>query len=56
MVLQCGEPVNIVSADLKRIGDKVFGQMLLKLPEDPAAAGRMLAYLDRQNVSYCEEV
>ena len=55
MVLQCGEPVNIVSADFKHIGDKVFGQMLLKLPEDPAAAGRMLAYLDRQNVSYCEE-
>ena len=55
MVLQCGEPVNIVSADLKHIGYKVFGQMLLKLPEDPAAAGRMLAYLDRQNVSYCEE-
>ena len=56
MVLACGEPVNIWFADTKDIDGKAYGHMLLQLPENPVSAGRMLSYLDSQNVSYTEEV
>ena len=55
MVLACGEAVNVYTADTKRIGDSVVGQMLLQLPQNEAAAERMMAYLDAQNVPYTEE-
>jgi D-methionine transport system ATP-binding protein len=56
MVLACGEPVNIVFADTKTLQGKIHGHMILQLPENPTTAGRMLSYLDSQNVSYAEEV
>jgi D-methionine transport system ATP-binding protein len=55
MVLACGEPVNIVFADTKTIEGKIFGHMILQLPENPVTAGRMLSYLDGKNVTYAEE-
>lgn len=55
MVLQCGEPVNIVFGDTKDIDGKIFGHLILQFPKNPVSAGRMLAYLDAQNVSYEEE-
>jgi len=56
MVLACGEPVNIVYADTKIIQGRTHGHMILQLPKNPVTAGRMLAFLDGQNVTYAEEV
>ena len=55
MVLSCGEPVNILFADMKNIEGKTYGQMLLQLPENEGAAARMLAYLESQHITYTEE-
>jgi D-methionine transport system ATP-binding protein len=55
MVLACGEPVNIWFADTKDIDGKAYGHMLVQLPENEAVAGRMLSYLDSQQVTYTEE-
>ena len=55
MVLSCGEPVNILFADMKNIDGKTYGQMLLQLPENEGAAARMLAYLESQRITYTEE-
>ncbi len=55
MVLSCGEPVNILFADMKNIEGKTYGQMLLQLPENEGAAARMLAYLESQRITYTEE-
>ena len=54
MVLACGEAVNILAADTKLIDGKALGQMVLQLPENEAAAERMLAFLDQEKVSYTE--
>lgn len=55
MVLKCGVAVNIASASTKIIHGKLYGQMLLQLPENEAAAQRMLAYLDQEQITYEEE-
>ena len=55
MVLSCGEPVNILFADMKNIDGKTYGQMLLQLPENEGSAARMLAYLESQHIAYSEE-
>ena len=55
MVLSCGEPVNILFADMKNIEGTTYGQMLLQLPENEGAAARMLAYLESQHITYTEE-
>lgn len=56
MVLACGQPVNIVYADTKTIQGKITGHMILRFPEDPVVAGKMLAYLEEKNIAYKEEV
>lgn len=55
MVLNCKAPVNIMFADTKNIDGKAFGQMIVQLPEDEALSGKMLTYLQNQNVEL-EEV
>lgn len=45
MVLECRMPVNILLADTRDIGGVACGEMVLQLPEDEAAAARMLRYL-----------
>ena len=55
MVLACGEPVNIWFADTRDIDGKVYGHMLVQLPENEVTAGRMLSYLDEVGVTYKEE-
>lgn len=55
MVLHCGAPVNIAFADTKDIDGKMYGHMLLQMPESPVLYGRMLAYLDELKISYEEE-
>ena len=55
MVLDCGAPVNILSANTQIIDGKTFGQLVLQLPDNPSAVSRMLLYLRQQGVSYQEE-
>lgn len=45
MVLTCRTPVNILLADTRDIGGVAHGQMILQLPEEEAAAERMIQYL-----------
>lgn len=56
MALKCGAPVSITYADTKKIHSKIFGQMILQLPENPATVQKMLAYLDEEHITYEEEV
>ena len=55
MVLASSAPVNIWYADTKDIDGRAHGQMLLELPENPAQAAKMLAFLDSQHVTYEKE-
>ena len=52
MVLSCGTPVNILFGDTRLIDGKIYGQMVIQLPEDPRATASMLAYLDDEGISY----
>ncbi|MGB4657754.1 MAG: ATP-binding cassette domain-containing protein [Mobilitalea sp.] len=55
MVLECKTPVNILFADTKDIDGKAFGQMIIQLPDDVVARGRIMNYLDVNRIPY-EEV
>lgn len=55
MVLECKAPVNILLADTKDIGGIAHGQMILQLPEDEAAAAKMIHYLQERKLTV-EEV
>jgi D-methionine transport system ATP-binding protein len=55
MVLSCGAPVNIVFADTKVIDGKIFGHMVLQLPDDANLVRKILSYLYIENIAYEEE-
>jgi D-methionine transport system ATP-binding protein len=55
MVLSCGAPVNIVFADTKNIDGKMFGHMVLQLPDDADSVRKILSYLYIENIAYEEE-
>lgn len=55
MVLESKTPVNILMADTKDIGGIAHGQMILQLPEDEAAASKMIHYLRERKLTV-EEV
>ena len=55
MILACGVPVNILSANIQMVAGQQRGQMLLELPDDEDGAGRALEYL-RTNQIAIEEV
>jgi D-methionine transport system ATP-binding protein len=55
MILKTGASVNILFAKTNIIDGKVYGQMVIELPEDKTAAGKMLSYLDEHKVSYEKE-
>lgn len=55
LILECRTPVNILRANTQSIGGKVFGQMILQLPNDSAASARVQAYLTEQKIQYSEE-
>ena len=55
MVLECHTPVNILFADTKDIEDRIYGQMVLGLPQDEMAAQRVEHYLKSRNIVYKEE-
>lgn len=53
--LECHAMVNILFADTKVIDDKVFGQMVIGLPNDEIAVARILNFLDNRKITYKEE-
>ena len=55
IVLNCKAAVNILFADTRTIDGVIYGQMLIQLPDDEAAAERILNYLDGAGVYFCEE-
>ncbi len=55
LVRKCNVDVNILSADMKRLGGRSFGQMILELPEDPEVSSRIKQYLLDQGLTV-EEV
>lgn len=52
MTVKCDVMVSILAANTENIGGKTFGQMLIQLPEDPAAQQRIKTYLDGRNIFY----
>lgn len=55
MVLSCGKAVNILAANTKTLDGKAYGQMLLQLPEDGAAAAKMQSFLSSQKIEFIQE-
>jgi len=55
MVLKCGAPVNIVYANTKNIDGKMYGHMLLQLPENREIVRQIFDYLDSEKITYGEE-
>ena len=56
LAIEQGIHLNICSADTRSIGDKVFGNMVLGLPEDETEAARALIYLRELPGVTAEEV
>ena len=48
MILECKVKVNIIYADMKQVGDRAVGQMVLQLPEDEQQATKVVDYLRRR--------
>ncbi len=55
LVLECRVPVNILFADTKVIEGKVYGHMLLQLPDRDRQAERVRNYLDSIGIDYTRE-
>ncbi len=50
LVRDHGIVVNILSADMKQIGGKTYGQMLIKRPEDEKQKWAIINYLEEQGI------
>ncbi len=55
MVLECGAPVNILLADIQKVEGKIFGHMLIELPEREAQVKRIYSYLRVNKIHFEEE-
>ena len=55
MVLVCQAPVNIIHANMKQVGDKTMGHMVIQLPQDEKLASKVLSYLNESGLQI-EEV
>ena len=55
LVKECGIDVNILSADIHQLSHKVYGQMLVELPEDIQLRKQLTDYLTQQGLTV-EEV
>ena len=56
LAIDCGVKVNILAADTRNIDGKVFGTMLLGLPDDSNEAAKALTYIRSQSNITVEEV
>ena len=54
LVRVCDCDINIVTAKVNKIGDSLFGQMIIDLPADDEARARAKKYLDDRGVCYEE--
>ena len=54
LIRECGVDVNILAADVKRIGEKSYGQMLIELPENLATRQKVIDYLTQQGLTVKE--
>jgi len=54
LVKNCGVDVNILSADIKRINGKPYGQMLIEMPKDEAICKRIIQYLTNEGLTVKE--
>ena len=50
LIREHGIMVNILSADMKNIGGKSYGQMLIRSPENPDEKAALLSYLNDQGI------
>lgn len=50
MMIECNATANILAANTRNIDGKVYGQMLIQLPEDEALRERMIANLREKRV------
>ncbi|MBO4901981.1 MAG: methionine ABC transporter ATP-binding protein [Lachnospiraceae bacterium] len=55
MSIQCSAAVCIMGANTEDIGGKAYGQILLRLPDDPSAEARIMRYMQDHGTKY-EEV
>lgn len=55
MVLACGAPVNIAFADTRTLSGRLYGQMILQLPDEAESIEKMTRFLQDAGVMY-EEV
>lgn len=55
LVLECQAPINILFADTKEIEGKVFGHMILELPNNDRQKEKVFAWLDGHKIIYQEE-
>ena len=54
LVRKCGVDVNILSADMKRIGGKSYGQMLIEMPKEDAARKEIIDFLTKEGLTVKE--
>ena len=54
LVKTCGVDVNILSADVKRLNGKSYGQMLIERPEDETVCKQVMDYLTAQGLTVKE--
>ncbi len=56
MILETKVLVNILEANVKTKDSKLFGEMLLQLPEDLKQIAKIKHYLDKENIEYEEGI
>ena len=55
LVKDCGLDVNILSADIRQLNQKAYGQMMIARPQDPEDVKRVMEYLAHEGLTV-EEV
>ena len=55
LVKDCGMDVNILSADIRQLNKKMYGQMMIQRPRDPEELKRVMEYLEKAGLTV-EEV
>lgn len=55
LILECQIPVNILFADTKVLEGKVYGQMIIGIPDFARMYEKVIVYLDAHHVSHTEE-
>ena len=54
LVRKCDVEVNILSANIRRISGKPYGQMLIEMPEDAATREKILCFLTQEGLTVKE--